>query len=284
MFNYLRIGDFSKKIGVTSEFLKFYDKENLVKPIWKDDMHYRYYADFQTVHLNEYYRLSRIGLSLNDAKNLIQTGSLDSFITTYNNQLQHIEKEIEELKSDYQYASDFKQDLIKIKNKSSWTIEYLNGFTFTSFDFNNDDLPMSEHKHEIKKSLVSQMVKFTTKITEDSFSYTLDDTPFKRYWGYIDYNATNNNTLFKKSNEYTAKGVTYTRINPGRFFCLCHSIPAVYDKEGKLADCVWDFSEPLNIMKKYNLMPANNLFQERLCVIHERDGDYLLTKTYIPIE
>ena len=66
--SFMSIGEYAKMVGVSPEYLKFYDKKNLIKPIWKDDRAYRYYADFQIIHFIELQQLNNMGISLEDAK------------------------------------------------------------------------------------------------------------------------------------------------------------------------------------------------------------------------
>ncbi len=283
MIKYWRIGDFSKKIGVSSEFLKYYDKQNLIKPIWKDEMSYRYYADFQTVHLNEYYRLSRIGLSLNESKRLIQTGSLDDFLEAYTEKTGCLQEQLETLTEDVDYARSFSSALKKIKHHIGWTIEYLPDYLFVSYQQDSGAQPHPRQDESLKKSLVCQRVIVTTDDEMQPFSYCLKEGAFQRSWGFLEaagksFEVGNSNTKTTNSGRMIQQFV-----KGGRFFLLCHAIPAVYDSEGKLADLVWNFAEPLEILKKHDFSIRGDLYQERLCVCHEEDGDYLLARTLIPL-
>ncbi len=70
----------------------------------------------------------------------------------------------------------------------------------------------------------------------------------------------------------------------GKYFVYEHSIPTEYDEEGKLSDNVWNLSEPLRILKENGFKNKGKIWQKRLCVSHEENGEFLQVQTIIPIE
>lgn len=66
----LKIGDFSKKTGVSIRTLRYYDDIDLFKPIEIDLFtNYRYYSEEQIEDLNLINELKNIGFSLEEIKN-----------------------------------------------------------------------------------------------------------------------------------------------------------------------------------------------------------------------
>ncbi len=68
----LKIGDFSKMSKVTIKALRYYEKENLLKPVYIDlNTGYRYYETSQLVEISKIISLRQIGLSIKDIKNIL---------------------------------------------------------------------------------------------------------------------------------------------------------------------------------------------------------------------
>lgn len=65
--NYYRIGEFSKKINLTIDTLRFYEKENLIKPK-RDQNNIRLYSDNDISWIEFIKRLKQTGMPLKEIK------------------------------------------------------------------------------------------------------------------------------------------------------------------------------------------------------------------------
>lgn len=80
--NIYTAGVFAKKAGVTIRTIRFYDKENLLKPILHNESGYRLYTDSDFAKLQKILTLKFLGYSLSDIKDIFSRenyyGSLKS--------------------------------------------------------------------------------------------------------------------------------------------------------------------------------------------------------------
>ena len=123
--SYIPIGEYSKMVGVSPEYLKFYDKKDLIKPVWKDDRSYRYYADFQIVHFMELQQLNNMGISLEESRDIIKKYSLEERLQVYKKAYLSKQKELAQLEFLMAQMTDTTDALEKISNNESWRIESL---------------------------------------------------------------------------------------------------------------------------------------------------------------
>lgn len=71
-----KIGEFSKLAMVTVKTLRFYDEEGILKPVFVDQWtNYRYYATEQLFDLHKIISYRQAGLSLDDIRAIIASGS-----------------------------------------------------------------------------------------------------------------------------------------------------------------------------------------------------------------
>lgn len=93
----LKIGEFSKRSGVTVKTLLHYDKIGLLKPSQKTDAGYRVYCDEDFLKLQQIVTLKFIGLSLDEIKQLLfeNGGNVDNIIHIQKKALVEKKKHIE---------------------------------------------------------------------------------------------------------------------------------------------------------------------------------------------
>lgn len=269
--SFMSIGEYAKMVGVSPEYLKFYDKKNLIKPVWKDDRAYRYYADFQIIHFIELQQLNNMGISLEDAKSIIDSSSLEERLDVYKNALQAKREEIINLLFLMNQIDDTTSALDRIKNKESWRIEELplSYFTFIDFETRKEGRDSAIWKDYFSMN-ATQYVKM-----QDSSAYQLEPGKFERLWGAIQPDLTEQLTNDDKQ--------TIILVGNCKCFVYEYSIPTEYDDEGKLCENVWDLSLPLTIMKENNIKHKGEFFQKRLCTTHEPEGEFLHVQTIAPI-
>ena len=67
-----KIGEFSSMSKTTIKTLRYYEKENLIKPVYIDqNTGYRYYETSQLVELSKIISLRQIGISIIDIKKIL---------------------------------------------------------------------------------------------------------------------------------------------------------------------------------------------------------------------
>ena len=68
-----KIGEFSSMSKTTIKTLRYYEKENLIKPVYIDqNTGYRYYETSQLVELSKIISLRQIGISIIDIKKIFK--------------------------------------------------------------------------------------------------------------------------------------------------------------------------------------------------------------------
>lgn len=263
-----KIGEFAKKLGTSKEFLNYYDKQDLVKPYWKDEKGYRYYAPAQWVHVIEYFNLQKIGFSQTDAKNLLENAGKEEWIAQLKQQKETIAQQIQNLQEYYCEAAQMQEALERTKAEHSFTIEYLENYFFCTEPKEPAEEQHRNWKHCPQLQHFWQYVKLSSPASDK-----LVKGNHKRIWGSL-------TNLPQRAFSDAAE----IPLPAGNCFCYYHSIKAEYDKNGTyLTDNVWNFDEPLRKMKECRLQHGTDLFQQRLALTHEEDGDYVQVKTVIPI-
>ncbi|SDH87875.1 DNA-binding transcriptional regulator, MerR family [Pseudobutyrivibrio sp. 49] len=272
---FLSIGDYSKKVGVSPEFLKFYEKKGLVSPAWKDDRSYRYYADYQVTHFMEYQQLSRMGVSLEDAKGIQEHASLEERLNIYKKACEEKRQELEQMELFLEQIEDTSFAIENIANNRGWRIAEVPVSYFV--------YPKSfEHKESVKNPVWKD--NFSMNITQyvklkDRNCDRLEEGNFERLWGAVQPFS---NIIYKEASNNPNNEIMV--VGGVKCFVYEHAIPTDYDESGKLSDKVWDLSEPLKILKDNGMKNKGVVWQKRLCVSHEVDGEFLQVQTTIPIE
>lgn len=266
--NYFRIGSFCKEFGISSEFLKFYDRQGLLSPVWRDDASYRYYAGYQSVFLAEYYRLSRLGFSLSDSKTLMQEASLAQYVQEFEKRRDALTEELQQQQVALDYIDSFLIIAQLLERKESWYLEPIDSFCFCSSDKSKKGNPWWKRCAQLPEAW--QRVRLGEKGAR-----SLSGHPFDRTWGSV---------AAVSAAEELKDYFFCEKVEGGRCFLYYHSIPGERDEEGKLSDRVWDFSEPLRLMGRHALVPRGDLYQKRLCVTHEAEGEVVHVLTMIPLE
>ena len=65
------IGELADRAGVTAKTIRYYEKIDLLLPAERGDNNYRYYTDEQVYQLRFIRRAQRLGLTLNEIKDLM---------------------------------------------------------------------------------------------------------------------------------------------------------------------------------------------------------------------
>ncbi len=273
--SFISIGDYSKKVGVSPEFLKFYEKKGLVKPAWKDDRSYRYYGDYQITHFMEYQQLNRMGVSLEAAKLIQDEASLEDRLDIYKAACEKKKKELAEMELLLKQFEDSTDAISNIVQNRGWRIEELPVSYFVYAKALEEGVPQ---KNAVWKDHFSMNITQYVKLL-DRDADCLKEGNFERVWGAIQPFSSYDYEEAKKD-----AGSLLIPVGGCRCFVYDHSIPTEYDDEGKLSDKVWNLSVPLKILKENGLKNKGVIWQKRICVSHEKDGEFVQVQTIIPIE
>ncbi len=262
---YYRIGEFARLNRISVELLKYYDRQGLLRPAYRDESGIRYYADFQVVHLAEYYQINQLGISLQDARALRESGSLQDWQSRLARAQTEIEREIREKQAVLRYLSDLRERLESIQENKSWYLEWWDGGFFVT----KEQAVVSQNNLARNINEIWQRV-----ILQGDFGKAPEHRQFRREWG----------TLLPLQTEHTVDAAE--RIPGGICFVFSHSIPAEYERSNEttlLSGKVWSFERPLQLLSDNGHRLRGDLYQRRLCVTHEADGDQVQVLTRIPL-
>lgn len=67
---YYKIKEIADKAGVTVRTLRYYDKIELLKPSYKNDLNYRFYTDEDLMELQKIISLKFLGFSINEIEEI----------------------------------------------------------------------------------------------------------------------------------------------------------------------------------------------------------------------
>lgn len=70
-FQMFQIGELAKRCGVTTEALRFYEKNGLIKPATRNESGYRLYSDESEKQIKFVLKAKSLGLSLDEIKELL---------------------------------------------------------------------------------------------------------------------------------------------------------------------------------------------------------------------
>ncbi len=117
--NLIIIGEMAKICGVTKKTLRYYDKINLLKPVFIDpESGYRYYTNEQVYHMVIIKTFKLRKYSLKEIRKLFNNWNINSLMDFYANKLDEIEEEI--------YYLEMRKNIMKKRIKLFENINELN--------------------------------------------------------------------------------------------------------------------------------------------------------------
>ncbi|MCH4890174.1 MerR family transcriptional regulator [Acidaminobacter sp. JC074] len=94
----ITIGEMAKLHGISTQALRFYDKHDIFKPAYIDDVNgYRYYKREQFAELDMIIFLAKMNISLEEIKKIIQSRRVESMHILFEGFLSSVNKQLEEL-------------------------------------------------------------------------------------------------------------------------------------------------------------------------------------------
>ena len=120
MKNRFLIGEVSEYLGVSRDTLRYYDKDNILKPSIIGKNGYRYYTIEDIIKLSYVIAFREINISIKEIKDIINNCTLEQLKKVLQDKESGIDNKILELKKLKKTVSNFKYDIektIKLLNK-----------------------------------------------------------------------------------------------------------------------------------------------------------------------
>jgi DNA-binding transcriptional MerR regulator len=125
------IGDFAKKLGVTPDFLKYYEKQGLLHSN-KTPSGYRYYDAASTALVNECLKLKNWGFSSKEIEKLLHTTTYEKTVDYFEQRRSEILQQIQFLQGLVEYSEDMSKSLPYYSGIDQWNIIKKEGFYYLS--------------------------------------------------------------------------------------------------------------------------------------------------------
>lgn len=160
---YYSIGETAKLLGVTTQTLRFYDKKGLVCPkMVHHETGYRYYTFDQFHYIDRIRYLQKFGMSLEDIKKIILSGSVDQLLPFLEKQKEVTVQELEKAKNkidDIEWYINYFTFLNKTQNQGTlYKIQLPKRYVLAVPCYPETDIPIS--KMEIRLAKVKGQKKF----------------------------------------------------------------------------------------------------------------------------
>lgn len=97
MDGYYKSGEFAKKANVSTRTIRYYDKQELLKPSYVSEAGYRFYTDADFVRLQKILSLKYLGFSLEEIRTITINDDKDDVANSLEMQLSLIRKKISHL-------------------------------------------------------------------------------------------------------------------------------------------------------------------------------------------
>jgi DNA-binding transcriptional MerR regulator len=108
------IGELAEKVGVTHRTIHFYEREGLITPASREGVGYRYYDDTSVERLKKILQLKKIGLSLDEIRDVIDLYFDDaSIIEGKKRVLGIIKNHLTETDKKINILQSFRDDILK---------------------------------------------------------------------------------------------------------------------------------------------------------------------------
>ena len=172
MKDYYTIGETAKLLGVSTQTLRYYDRENILKPVLiNDQTGYRYYSYTQFHIIDRIKYLQGFGLSLEEIGTIIQKGTAEYLLPRLAARKEALLDQIN-------------QTVEQIKD-IDWYIHY---FTYTGLSDENSDfyrihLP-ERYVLEVPCDPEEPLSDMEIRLAEKKAKTPYSELPFRRQYGY----------------------------------------------------------------------------------------------------
>ena len=148
---YYSCGQFAKRANVTVRTIRFYDKQNILKPSFKNESGARFYTNEDLAKLQQILLLKYLGLSLDDIRDMTVAAYDPHFLMeSLSLQKKLVNERIEEMKN-VENAIDHTVDALKENSDIDWNnmrpmrVDISLGMTLRKKSIRMQDIPQRSH-------------------------------------------------------------------------------------------------------------------------------------------
>ena len=120
---YFSISEFAKFSRITRDTLLHYDKIGLLSPVLRGENSYRYYSSRQLAVVNVIRTLQKLGMSLNEIKNLKERRTPELAIEVFARQIEEINKKISDLNETRSLLLTLQKSILAVSDVDENNIE-----------------------------------------------------------------------------------------------------------------------------------------------------------------
>ena len=143
---YYSSGEFARMAHVTLRTIRYYDKQNILKPSYVTEAGARFYTDEDFARLQQILLLKYLGFSLDDIRDMtIDDADYHFMLNSLNIQLKLVRDRIEQMQLVEQAIQDT-SDLIKKEHSIDWS-QMLNLIHLTGMEKSMKNSKMVTEKH-----------------------------------------------------------------------------------------------------------------------------------------
>lgn len=144
MRKYLTIGEVSKLLNISTYNIRYYEKEQLIKPSHVSDSGYRLYSYDDVYILNSIMILRECDIPISDVKKLMNNYNKDNYKQAMKRSFQKVDKEIERLKLLKDSIGENLEIIDKYENtKARFSVKHLPKRKFVIIKESNYDMDYS---------------------------------------------------------------------------------------------------------------------------------------------
>ncbi|BCN29203.1 MerR family transcriptional regulator [Anaeromicropila herbilytica] len=169
------IGDFAKKLGVTVDFLKYYEKQGLLHPK-KNSSGYRYYDVSSTSLVNECIKLKNWGFSSKEIEKLLLTTTYEKTVGYFEDRRSELLQQIQFLQGLVEYSENMSKSLPYYSGIDQWNIMKKEGFYYLSQSKN------FELNHNIS-NIIKEWIKYIPLVSITARVNYIPESPVIE-WGF----------------------------------------------------------------------------------------------------
>lgn len=133
-----RIGEFAQAMNVNTDFLKYYEENDILHPFKNEENNYRYYTINQSRIVVEIKRLRSLGFSVSEIKQALTHDNSQELMKLYSNKTKEFEEKINEYKVSINYFEKVKKCLDYSNTENNFYITDKPAFYFLPHT-NEDD-------------------------------------------------------------------------------------------------------------------------------------------------
>ena len=129
MTNLYRIGEFAEKVGVTPDWLKYYEKHGLIETQVAENG-YRYFTFQQSAYITSCLELKNLGFQTEEIVNLLNGGNFHDLMKASNEKFENLKQEISFSNELLRQITFWQEAEPMFREKDNWRICTMEGFYY----------------------------------------------------------------------------------------------------------------------------------------------------------